>query len=281
MLFAFLVSLVAGSATALGGLLALHPRSREGRVLGASLAFAAGAMVAVCAVEIVPRSIGELRASMGAASGVLIALLALGAGALLVGLIELLHHRRRRSDVATPPSLHLPAHDSGLPEEDTGHGSGVSVATRRRLGASAVLIAGVVALHNLPEGMSTFLATVSDPSAGVALAAAIAIHNVPEGIAVAAPVLAATGSRTKAFWWATASGVAEPVGALIGVLLVGVLVPETGLSILFALVGGMMLMLSLSGLLPAAARELRDTVSTVTAAAAGAAVMIVSLWLLG
>ena len=48
------------------------------------------------------------------------------------------------------------------------------------------------------------------------VAVAIAIHNIPEGIAVAVPLREATGSRTKAFWWATLSGLAEPIGALIG-----------------------------------------------------------------
>ena len=80
---------------------------------------------------------------------------------------------------------------------------------------SGLLVAVVLALHNFPEGMATFIATYSDPALGLTLATAIAIHNVPEGIAVAAPVYAATGSRSKAFWWATASGLTEPLGGLL------------------------------------------------------------------
>lgn len=54
---------------------------------------------------------------------------------------------------------------------------------------------------------------------GVLSAVAIAIHNIPEGIAVAVPMREATGSRRKAAWWATLSGLAEPLGAIVGYLL--------------------------------------------------------------
>ena len=69
-----------------------------------------------------------------------------------------------------------------------------------------------VGLHNLPEGLATFVATLSSPSLGVALAIAIALHNIPEGVCVAMPVYYATGSRFKGFLWAFLSGVSEPLG---------------------------------------------------------------------
>ncbi len=57
---------------------------------------------------------------------------------------------------------------------------------------------------------------MGDPALGAAIAVAIAIHNIPEGVCVAMPIYYATGSRLKAFAWATLSGVSEPIGALFG-----------------------------------------------------------------
>lgn len=266
---ALAVSVLAGLATALGGLLVLHPRAREARVLGAALAFAAGAMVAVSAAEILPRSVQELAGSTGPGRGWAVALAAGAAGAGLVLALDLLAGRWQRRRGGRRPDVPGPSGPTGP-----------SLATRHRLSRGALLVTGTVALHNVPEGMSTFLATLADPATGIALAVAVAIHNVPEGVAVAAPVLGATGSRARAFWWAAASGAAEPLGALLGLLLIGVLLPEGALSVLFALVGGMMLMLSLHTLLPSAARELGSRGLTVAATASGAVVMLLSLALL-
>ncbi len=69
-----------------------------------------------------------------------------------------------------------------------------------------------IAIHNFPEGLATFVATLSDPSLGVALCIAIAFHNIPEGVCVAMPVYYATGKRWKGFLWAFLSGVSEPLG---------------------------------------------------------------------
>ncbi len=69
-----------------------------------------------------------------------------------------------------------------------------------------------IGIHNFPEGLATFVATLSHPRLGAALAVAIAIHNVPEGVCVALPVYYATGSKWKGFLWAFLSGISEPIG---------------------------------------------------------------------
>jgi len=55
-----------------------------------------------------------------------------------------------------------------------------------------------------------------DPIFGISIAVAVAIHNIPEGISVSVPIFYATGNRKKAFIYSFLSGLAEPVGALIG-----------------------------------------------------------------
>jgi len=78
--------------------------------------------------------------------------------------------------------------------------------------------AAAIAIHNVPEGLATFLAALEDPALGVAIAVAIALHNIPEGISVSVPIFYATGDRRKAFVYSFLSGLAEPVGAGIAYL---------------------------------------------------------------
>ena len=73
-----------------------------------------------------------------------------------------------------------------------------------------------IAMHNFPEGLATFAAGMADPTLAIPIAVAIAIHNIPEGIAVSVPIYYATGKKRKAFLLSFASGLAEPVGGLLG-----------------------------------------------------------------
>ena len=72
-----------------------------------------------------------------------------------------------------------------------------------------------IGLHNVPEGLATFVATLASPAFGGALALAIALHNIPEGVCVAMPVYYATGSRVRGFLWAFLSGISEPLGVCV------------------------------------------------------------------
>ena len=111
-----------------------------------------------------------------------------------------------------------------------------------------------IGLHNFPEGLATFVATLHDPSVGIVLAIAIAIHNIPEGLCVALPVYYATGSRRKAFGWALLSGLSEPLAAVFGYIILANAVTATVYGILFGIIAGMMVMISTRELLPTAHR---------------------------
>eukprot|EP00892_Ulva_mutabilis_P010489 jgi/Ulvmu1/7812/UM004_0041.1 len=116
-----------------------------------------------------------------------------------------------------------------------------------------LLTALAIGIHNLPEGLATFIAALSDPLNGLAIAVAIALHNIPEGVCVAMPVYYATGSRTKGFLWAFLSGVSEPIGGLLGyAFLYGNRMSDVAYGILFCVVGGMMVFISLMELIPTA-----------------------------
>ena len=109
-----------------------------------------------------------------------------------------------------------------------------------------LMTALAIGIHNLPEGLATFVAALSDPLNGVAIAVAIALHNIPEGVCVAMPVYYATGSRWKGFWWAVVSGLSEPIGGLLGwLVLFGNRMSDLAFGVLFCVVAGMMVRSSL------------------------------------
>ena len=182
------------------------------------------------------------------------------------------------------------------------HGSGASNvkmddAEKVALGKMGMLTGVAIAIHNLPEGLATFLATVSDTSVGAALGTAIAIHNIPEGICVAMPIYCAwpksnlrgaparppaplpkmisplrprratdaTGNKWKAFFWATMSGVTEPIGGIIGYAILQPVFTDMVYGCVFAMVGGMMVFIVLHELLPTAHRYMPGRGGVVTA----------------
>ncbi len=115
--------------------------------------------------------------------------------------------------------------DGNPQAEGIPHENGMTPAEAARLQQMGMFTALSIFIHNFPEGLATFIATMADPAAGAALAVAIGMHNIPEGICVGFPIFYATGSRWKAFGVSFLSGVSEPLGGLIGYLLMCILRP--------------------------------------------------------
>ncbi|AQP45408.1 zinc transporter ZupT [Tessaracoccus flavus] len=262
MLTALIVSLLAGLATSVGGLLVVQRRELGREFLAVALAFAAGAMLLISFMQVLPLGIDWMAESHTLATAEALVFAAFFAGIALVLVIDRL----------LPASLN--------PSEIEGREGAMDFhdATRnKRLLRSGLLVALVLGLHNFPEGMATFFTSYHDPAVGVALAIAVAIHNVPEGIAVAAPVYAATGSRSRAFWWATVSGLTEPLGALLAAALVSWLVPESVLGMFYGMVAGMMVFLALDEMLQASWRYQTAKHQTIYGMLAGMATVATSL----
>jgi len=155
-----------------------------------------------------------------------------------------------------------------------------SAVEKKRLITMSLNTAVAIALHNFPEGLATFVAALDNPKVGAVLALAIAIHNIPEGLCVAMPVYYGTGNRWKAFMWAVFSGISEPFAALVGWAILAGSFSQTLYGLLFGVVAGMMIMISVRELLPTAHRyDPQDSVVTY-AFILGMIVMALSLTLL-
>lgn len=111
-----------------------------------------------------------------------------------------------------------------------------------------------IILHNVPEGIATFLASSSDVSLGVSLAIAIAMHNIPEGISVSVPIYYSTGSKCRALLYTFVSALSEPFGALIAFLFLKKIMNDIILGILFSVIAGIMMQISFCELLPTAGK---------------------------
>jgi ZIP family zinc transporter len=149
--------------------------------------------------------------------------------------------------------------------------------TNRQLLVMSLNTALAIGVHNFPEGLATFVATLSDPSVGAILAIAIALHNIPEGLCVAMPVYYATGHRWKAFSWALLSGMAEPFAALLGWAILADHFSHSVYGVMFSFVAGMMVVIAVRELIPTAHRyDPTDTVVTYSFMI-GMAIMALSL----
>ncbi len=108
----------------------------------------------------------------------------------------------------------------------------------------------VLMLHNIPEGMATYISSYKDLELGIKLAISIIMHNIPEGIAIAVPIYYETKSRFKAIVMTLISGLSELLGALIVIILFNGMMSYMLLSVILLLVGGIMVSLAINKIYP-------------------------------
>ncbi len=247
---AFILSFLAGAATAVGGALSFVIKKENLSALSIGLGFSAGVMLYVSFMEILPHAQQALSALYGTYTGQCLSIVLFFSGTGLACLIDQLL-----------PSHHVEEHTLDPADK------------LKRLG---LFTAFALAIHNFPEGLATFLAAMDNTTLGVSIAVAVAIHNIPEGIAVALPVFHATGKRRKAFWYSAFSGLAEPVGAVIGYFCLRSILHESALGVMFALIAGIMVYISLDELLPTA-HDYGNGHQVIGGIIGGMAVMAISL----
>ena len=219
---AFLLTFFAGLSTLLGMVFVLIPFSSEKKVIASSLAFASGVMLCVSVTDLIPEGIVILDEYMNGFFVCFFSFLFVMIGILIASLLS------RRI------SCHL--NDSSL----------------YKVGIIAMI---VIILHNVPEGIATFLSTTRNVSIGISLAVAIALHNIPEGISIGVPIYYSTRSKSKAFFYTFIAALSEPFGALLTYLFLLPIINQLVLGFLFLFVAGVMIYISIVDLFPSSYQE--------------------------
>ena len=260
---AFLLTAAAGLSTGIGSLIALVTRKTNTKFLVFTLGLSAGVMIYVSLVELMAEAQAVLGTVYGARTGALVAVAAFFGGMLLICLIDrLIPSEENPHEVKTVECM--------------GPNCPIHPPQNKKLLRTGLFTALAIVIHNFPEGMATFVTALQSPSLALPIVVAIAIHNIPEGIAVSVPVYFATGNRKKAFLFSFASGLSEPLGALLGYLVLLPFMSDALYGILYGGVAGIMVFISVDELLPSA-REYGEHHLSIYGLISGMAVMAVSL----
>lgn len=253
---AFLVTTGAGLATLIGGFIVLATKKPNPRLLAFGLAFAAGAMVFISLAEILVKSTDSFSIEYGESIG-----FSYGMAWFLIGVVVIAVIDR----IVPNPHEKLSMDQSLISDHSKEY--------LKRVGLMTCL---AITAHNFPEGLATFFAMLEDSSVGLSLALAITVHNIPEGVSIAIPVYFATQNKWLALGACLLSGLAEPIGAALGYIVLEPFFSEPVFGAVFGVIAGVMVFLALDELLPAAKHYAKGH-ETVYGLVIGMALMAVSL----
>ncbi len=235
---AFVLTLIAGLSTGIGGLIAFFTKRDNVHFLTIALGFSAGVMLFVSFVDIFPAAIEGFESRYGD-SAMLATCLVFFGGMGLIALIDFL-----------------------IPEEDNPHemnyteeiGREHDMTDTKRFHRMGIMLALSIAIHNFPEGLATFAVSLNGLDVALPIVIAIALHNIPEGVAVAVPIHRATGSRWKALLYSLLAGLSEPLGALVGFLILMPFWNTMIEAVVLGITAGIMVYISIDELLPTSER---------------------------
>jgi len=233
---ALMLAVIAGLSTLIGAIFIIITGKRSDYLLTLSLGFAAGVMLSAAFADLMPEGEEYLSAWGGDNWGVILCMFFVGIGIVLANAV----------DKAAPDDCHdghHHHHDHFAEKRNECEGD-VS-----RVGWMSMVAIG---LHNFPEGVALYFAGLEDFKLGIVLAVAIALHNIPGGITIAAPIYYSTGSKMKAFLYTLIPSLIQPLGALLASLVLKDVMNDFIMGMMFSLVAGIMLFLSLIELYPMA-----------------------------
>lgn len=222
-----ILTILAGASTFIGAILGVLSQKPSPRILGFSLGFAAGIMLLISLMEMLPAALNTPNVSP-----------ILGYSMFIAGLLGYFVIDRLL------PHYH--------PQDMQTQSTAMPLQQRGKIKRTAIMLTLGITLHNFPEGIATFVTASANFKLGIGIALAIAIHNIPEGLAVAAPIYASTGSKSQGLFWATISGCAEILGGVLAYLILGQWVTDAMMVSMMAAVSGIMVALAVDELIPLA-----------------------------
>lgn len=222
-LYALLLSIIAGMATLIGAIIVIIIKKENKKFISASLGFASGIMISVSMLELFSKSNELITSSTNTFLGAIISTICLAFGMFITFLIN---HFVQDENKA------------------------VNNLSNNKLLTTGIVSMLVIALHNFPEGIATFMSSYGNTALGISITIAIAMHNIPEGITVALPIYLSTNSKKKAFLYTFLSGITEPLGAILAFLILRYFLTDLLLGAIFGIVGGIMIYIAVDDLIP-------------------------------
>lgn len=220
-----LIATIAGFSTVLGGLVVLFKIKKQNisKFITFCLSFSLAIMILISITDLIPESTYIILGKFGTFTGIIVTIITFITGGFLINIINKKIKNYTNKKTA----------DSNL----------------YRVGILSML---ALMIHNLPEGIATFMSAMKDINLGITLGIAIMLHNIPEGISIAVPLYYSTGKKGSSILKTFISGLAEPLGAFLAFLLFRNYVTDLFISIILVLVAGIMINLSINELFPKA-----------------------------
>lgn len=212
--YKFIIPIIASFSTILGIIPTYLKKDKQNNLINKSLSFTLGVMLTLSVISLIPEAI-SYQNKINIIT-ILIILIFVVLGIILSQLIDSYINNKLNKD-----NLY-------------------------KLGIISIL---AITLHNIPEGITTFLATKTNYKLGLKLSLAIALHNIPEGISIAVPIYYSTKDRFKTFILTLFSGISELIGSIIALLLIKQPNPLI-MSFILAITAGIMIQISIYEIIP-------------------------------
>lgn len=211
----FILSFIAGFSTLIGYFVIFLSKEKSLNFLVGGISFASSVMLFLSLFDLIPESISFFSKTFTCIVSILLSLIFLSIGMCISLLVD-----RMFPNTFNEKALY-------------------------KLGIITTI--GII-IHNIPEGIATFITATSDINLGVSITIAIAMHNIPEGISIALPIYYYTRNYKKAFLYVFICALSEPFGAFLAYLFIK---PTTiSLGMIFSLIAGIMIHISIYELLP-------------------------------
>lgn len=206
----FLITFLAGISTTIGYLfIYLKPRNIN-NFIGFSLAFSGSIMFFISLFELIPEGFFYLLKEYNLFIAIIVLMGMLVIGNILIKVIDKFTSKNKSNNL-------------------------------EKIGILSMI--GLM-IHNMPEGILTFLSSSININLGIKLSIAIMLHNIPEGIAIAIPTYYGTNKKSRAFIYTLISGFAETIGAIIAYLFLYKFLSNLLISLILLFVSGIMVSIS-------------------------------------
>jgi len=217
MLYPLILTSLAGLATLIGIIPIFVKIKNKDYIIASACAFASGVMICISIFDLIPESISYLSGYFGSFGVISLCFIFMIIGIILSMIL-----------------------DSYID----------NVSSSGNLFKVGILSMIAIILHNIPEGIVTFIVSNKNIMLGVSICIAIALHNIPEGISIAVPIYYSTKSKKKAIFYTLLASLSEPFGAILTGLFLVNYVNDMALGLLFAFIAGIMIQISSGKLLP-------------------------------